>query len=520
MAAKISSRLKSYLVASITQALKVQNPPSWLPNVLYNVGTQVTSNRNIYAATRSGSSGVSAPSASSGLTQDGTVTWLYIGPALDPSEINSNLYVGLGRPDPWDDEDNPPAATADETETRETLENMVTFLRATSSNTRLGLKRNQWVSGNVYSAYTGMEDDADNPNLYVTVDSENIYKCIDNNNNGPSTIKPNTRQQGFLTTSDGYVWKYMGSVSNVDLSTFGVTDYLPIQVQLQEGTDQWLVQTNARPGEVSSFVYPYLKQGAATVTAASVILVSKNGAVPVSEASVTAHVTAGNVDHIFVTNPGSGYDPDTFVVAKDASIAYPTTQGIANPVIASGAISSVTIVNSSSGYANGAVAFIIGDGTGATASVVLDGDDKLSSINVTAGGSNYTWANCVIVPGTTAWLSRAIMGPFAGHGKNIATELSAGTLLMSFSVSSTNAPYVTEGEYRQVSLVSSVRGKTGSQANALAYIGPKHPLWDSTVTPIPNKYALNTGQLLYLNNIEKIDHEIGQEETIKISITF
>lgn len=520
MAAKLSSRFKSYLVASITQSLKAQNPPAWAANTLYNVTNQVTSNRNIYAATKSGSSGVVAPSASSGVTQDGTVTWLYIGPSLDPSEINSNLYLGLGRTADWPDELNPPAATADETETRETLAALVTLLRMTPSNTRLGLKKNEWVSGTVYDAYTGMEDDADNPNLYVTVDSENIYKCIDNNNGAPSTIKPNVRQQGFLTLSDGYVWKYIGSVSNVDLSAFGTADYLPVQVQLTEGTDQWLVQTAARAGEVSSFVTPYMTQGSPSVTAASVKLVTKNGVAPATAATVSAHVTSGDVDHIFVSNPGAGYDPDTWAVVKDNAIADPTTPGTATVNLSGGVVTSVTIGNTSSGYVDGAVAYIIGDGTGATVSVVLDGDDKLANINVTAGGSGYTWANCIIVPGTVAWLAKAIMGPFAGHGKNIATELSADTLLISVSVSSTNAPYVTAGEFRQVSLVSSVSAKTGSQANALAYIGPEHPLWNSTTAPIPNKYAPNTGQLLYLNNIPVVNHQTGQEETIKIAITF
>lgn len=525
MAAKLSSRFKSYLVASITQSLRSQNPPAWLPNTIYTVGNQVTNSRNIYAATKAGSSGPNpGPNTSSGILVDGTVNWIYIGPAFDPSAINSNLYMGLGRTQAWPNESIPPTATADETETKETLDDLICLLRLTSSNTRQGLKKNEWVTGTVYHAFTGVEDDADNPNLYVTVDQTDVFKCIDNKNGAASTVKPNARAQGYLVLADGYVWKYMGSVSNVDLVKFATTDHVPIQVAAAEsGSDQAQTQENARAGELSSFISPYTALGTGTITTTSVQLVTELGTHPTTPttgaATVLASLNAGAVDHIYVSSPGWSYPTETFAVVSDLAITQPTTQASYTVNLSSGGVSSLTQVASGAGYTN-AVAVIIGDGAGATATAVIGGGG-VTSVTVDTAGTGYTWARCVIVAGTRAYAAKAIMGPYAGHGKNITTELSAGTLLISIGVSSAYSPYVVNGEFRQVSLISSLRSAATSQSNALALIGPQHPQWITpTSVPAPNKYVPNTGQLLYLNNITVVTHATGQEETIKVAITF
>lgn len=48
--------------------------------------------------------------------------------------------------------------------------------------------------------------------FYVMTDDYNVYKCLDNNNNAKSTIKPLGTSITPITTADGYVWKYMYNV--------------------------------------------------------------------------------------------------------------------------------------------------------------------------------------------------------------------------------------------------------------------------------------------------------------------
>ena len=109
----------------------------------------------------------------------------------------------------------------------------------------------------------------------------------------------------------------------------------------------------------------------------------------------------------------------------------------ADPLV-SGQIKIVTITNRGSGLSNSTISYtnvpIIGDGTGAEATIVVGADGTVESINVTNGGQNYTYG---IVDLTAAGISgdtlpsfNVIIPPPGGHGKNIYTELGAKNILV------------------------------------------------------------------------------------------
>jgi hypothetical protein len=60
-------------------------------------------------------------------------------------------------------------------------------------------------------AYSGV-DKLEDALFYVMTEDFNVYKCLDNNNNTPSTIKPLGTSVTPIETSDGYRWKYMYNV--------------------------------------------------------------------------------------------------------------------------------------------------------------------------------------------------------------------------------------------------------------------------------------------------------------------
>jgi hypothetical protein len=60
-------------------------------------------------------------------------------------------------------------------------------------------------------AYSGV-DKLEDALFYVMTEDFNVYKCLDNNNNAPSTIKPLGTSVTPIETSDGYRWKYMYNV--------------------------------------------------------------------------------------------------------------------------------------------------------------------------------------------------------------------------------------------------------------------------------------------------------------------
>ncbi len=65
-------------------------------------------------------------------------------------------------------------------------------------------------------------------NYYVVTDDYNVYKCLDNNNNGRSTYKPTGTQLEPIKLLDGYVWKFMYNIPINLRNKFYTDEYIPV----------------------------------------------------------------------------------------------------------------------------------------------------------------------------------------------------------------------------------------------------------------------------------------------------
>jgi hypothetical protein len=95
------------------------------------------------------------------------------------------------------------------------------------------INNNIWAAGTVYTKYDNTLDMIDLSFYVITEPSVyggtyNVYKCIDNNNGGPSNNKPDLIQATSFTKADGYTWRYLTSIANADWRKFATTSYAPI----------------------------------------------------------------------------------------------------------------------------------------------------------------------------------------------------------------------------------------------------------------------------------------------------
>lgn len=86
--------------------------------------------------------------------------------------------------------------------------------------------------------------------MYVITDEMNVYKCISNNGNLTSTVKPSsTATSGTFNVAGStgvYTWKYMYTVSDTDTERFYTTNWIPVKtLQSNDSSTQWTVQFNA-----------------------------------------------------------------------------------------------------------------------------------------------------------------------------------------------------------------------------------------------------------------------------------
>jgi len=141
----------------------------------------------------------------------------------------------------------------------------------------------------------------------------------------------------------------------------------------------------------------------------------------------------GEIVDVIMASGGSGYTFANITVSGQGSGAQLTasfsTGEVASPQANSelltvpGTIDNIKVTNSGSGYNSIPSVTITGDGTGATATAVIQGG-TVTRINVTNRGSGYTFAN-VVIAGSGGATARAIMSPIGGHGSNPINELFA-----------------------------------------------------------------------------------------------
>jgi len=80
-----------------------------------------------------------------------------------------------------------------------------------------------------YSGATRLEDAI----FYVLTTDYNVYKCIDNANNTPSTYMPTSTAPEIFSTADGYKWKFMYTIPVSLRNRFLSSGYMPVSTALK-----------------------------------------------------------------------------------------------------------------------------------------------------------------------------------------------------------------------------------------------------------------------------------------------
>lgn len=150
----------------------------------------------------------------------------------------------------------------------------------------------------------------------------------------------------------------------------------------------------------------------------------------------------------FVTNE---WIPVRLLTVNDGS-----QQWLVQTTATSGTVDRIDMVMIGSQYTTGPTVTINGDGTGATASAILN-SGSISSIVVTNPGSGYTYANVVITGGgvgANGATAVAQISPFGGHGSNPVSELGAMYAMVDCKLTyDENGTFTVNNDYRRVGLL-------------------------------------------------------------------
>ena len=252
----------------------------------------------------------------------GTTTNYYYSFLAHPNPTNTNIE-NYGTSDWQADPPEPKDSFRDE---NSYFDSMLFLKRITSNDVARIIPRVNWESGVSYDMYrNNYSIDISSPQtnaktlyesrFYVINSEYKVYICL---NNGSNPEYPNGQKSlyepNFVDTNpqiagdDGYLWKYLYTISPSDILKFTTENYIPVPKTWGDSTTE-SIKNSAVNGKIQTVIiknrglgYTISGGGGSTVTISNIPILGDG-----TGGTVTININSGQIETIQVTNGGSNY---------------------------------------------------------------------------------------------------------------------------------------------------------------------------------------------------------------------
>lgn len=169
--------------------------------------------------------------------------------------LSNPTQVGFGRTADWNT--NTPSPVDNFNNISHVSDTMIFGKKVTSVNVRRLVRRIDWAQGTRYEMYRHdysvtspspitQSSRLYDANYYVMNSNYNVYICIDNGSSGINTTGNASQDEPTFTdlepsrageSGDGYIWKYLFTVSPSDIIKFDSTEYISVPNNWSTSTD-------------------------------------------------------------------------------------------------------------------------------------------------------------------------------------------------------------------------------------------------------------------------------------------
>ena len=267
------------------------------------------------------------------------------------SEASTSFYLFVGRPQPWTSttpfgggtDSAPPTPLDNVDDEYMYFRDMQAAKRIASADIQYAIPRHNWTTGTIYDYYRGdygaqwsstASDIVKTVNLgtnlwasttlfYVLSSTNNVYKCMSNNGGVASTVEPSGTSNAEYSTGDGYVWKYMYSLTTTQITDFLTADFMPVATNATVAAAAVLIN-----GAVTQ--YKVMRGGSGYTNGPYTNQTLRGDG---SGATFNLTVSGGAVTAVTGVAGGTGYTFADCNVDNISLIGTPSTSAIVTPII-------------------------------------------------------------------------------------------------------------------------------------------------------------------------------------------
>lgn len=422
------------------------------------------------------------------------------------SEPNSTrLYLTIGRASPWPNDAAPQQANSSVTSFNEVWDNMIGAKLITGFDISHAIPRHDWTANTTYAAYDHCTCSINlfdsNTKFYIVTSDWNVYKCIANNNGAVSNSMPTSLSTtSTITEIDGYVWKYMYTISPSDRLKFTTSNYIPVKtLTVDDNSLQWHVQQNAVDGAINAIK---VLNGGQNYSNANNITITIAGDGKDATAIAQVNTVSNTISNIVMTNPGNGY---TYAFVNVSTTGAGTNASFKAIISPPGGHGSDALRELGGSY------LILDPKLNGTENGVLSVDNDYRQLSIIKDpyfySSNTVVSNTVISQLTVLSLNGVSVEYI--EDENVYQGVDLGNSTFSGRVVEWNSA-------NSIIKLSNVRGTpttdilVGTDSGAARFV-------DSITNPTLEP---RSGRLIYIDNIKPIQRDADQIEDFKIVLKF
>lgn len=334
------------------------------------------------------------------------------------------------------------------------------------------IKNTQWISNTAYAQYDSNDTTLDQKSFFVICPPAivggafTVYKCINNANGATSTQQPTQVQPSSFTTSDGYTWRYITTITSAQYEKFYTQDYAPVF------TNNTIKASSFSYAGVENCVITNGGNGYSSYSVANTNMILS----VISPTLVQIQNYESTINNYYVGNAIYIYNVQA-ATSQLFNISGYTSNSIGNFVTLAAAANTQNIQPAITKYTICPAVKFASDANSTPSAIttINTTSNSIQSIVVLNPGAGITWCNVTIVTNSAAVSSNAsvyaIVPPAGGHGFDAATELRAIGMGISFNFANSEGGTIpTNVAYDKIGIINNPFTLNANGTQGSAYV--------------------------------------------------